>query len=59
MEEENIIQVPFGPEEDQLYKMFRQYCEKKGARTADYIKEMIKRELSWGQFARRGKKQDG
>jgi hypothetical protein len=52
MEENKLIQVSFGSDEIQLYNMAQQHCADKHLDMTSYIKDLIKRDLAWGQFAR-------
>ncbi len=50
MEEGISIRILFGPEETQFYNNIEKHCLDRGISTSIYIKELIKRDLGWGQF---------
>jgi len=53
MQEETTIQITFSSEELLFYKIIQQHCINKKISITDYIKEVIKKDLAWGQFAKR------
>ena len=59
MKEEKLIQVLFNSEEIQFYNIIQQHCIDKEISITNYIKELIKRDLGWGQFMKRKKSYTG
>ncbi len=55
MQEEKLIQVLFSPKEIQLYNIIQQHCIEKEISITNYIKELIKKDLAWGQFKKQRK----
>lgn len=55
MEEKKTLEIVFEDDEKSLYEMLKQYCEKNGTVPEEYVKVLIKRDLSWGHFTRRKK----
>ena len=53
MQEETSIQITFSPEEAALYKIIEEHCAKMGVAVSEYVKEVIKKDLAWGHFAKR------
>jgi hypothetical protein len=59
MEEDKLIQILFRSDEIEFYNIMEQLCINKGITITDYIKELIKKDLAWGQLRRRKKRDDG
>jgi hypothetical protein len=50
MEGSKKIEILFTPEEARFCDMIEQHCGKNNVGVSDYIKELVKRDLGWGQF---------
>ncbi len=59
MKEEKLIQVLFNSEEIPFYNLIQQHCIDKKISITNYIKELIKKDLAWGQFTKRKKSYSG
>ena len=55
MDNGNIVEVVFSADEEQLYKLMNQRSAVKGMTPSEYLKDLVKVDLAWGQFANRGK----
>jgi hypothetical protein len=54
---EKKLQLIFTAEETVLYGMLEQYCAGKNISVETYVKELILRDLAWGHFSKRKKRQ--
>jgi hypothetical protein len=52
MEENKIIQIIFGSKEMQVYNLIQKICAEKGISMEEYVKDVIKKDLAWGHFAK-------
>lgn len=55
MEEPKIIHIQFAPDESYFLELVMKHCENKSLSVEEYIKGIIKKDLAWGQLARRKK----
>jgi hypothetical protein len=53
MDDRKELHVIFDPVESRLYEIVLEHCTSRGIDVSDYIKDVIKKDLAWGHFARR------
>lgn len=47
------IEIVFDEKEKALYENLARHCAERGLSPEDLVKDLVKRELGWGQFMRR------
>jgi hypothetical protein len=59
MSDNKKIEIVFSEQELPFYEKLVEYCTADNIGVSDYIKDLIKRDVAWGHFAKRKKHKPG